>query len=98
MSIQERITHSMADKIVKAIDDAEVDMSYIEIGEVSEELTKVLKDCLDDDEVRKVLREKMIETIKAIDPEKAAERLQLTWGELLGEFFYKIVNTFKSGK
>ena len=97
MNIQERISNAMADKLIQSISGLDLDLYCGEI-EIGPELGQLLKDCCKDEEVRTVIRAKIIETIREINPKEAAKTLERTWGELLGEFLYKLVNTFRSRK
>ena len=96
--IGEKLSSAMAGKMCKAVEDMEIEINSVYINGLSEDITAVLTDAFKSEDVKKAIQEKLVETIKAIDPEIAAKKLEMTWGELIGEFLYKIVNSFKAKK
>jgi len=88
----------MVDKMVDAVKFMDLEFDSVVIEGIDEDVTRVLTEAFRSDGVRAAMEKKLIETIEAIDPVAAAKKLEMTWGELIGEFLYKIVNTFKPRK
>jgi hypothetical protein len=70
---------------------------YIEevvIEDIASDIAQLMKDAMADEEVKKIMHQKIIETISHIDAKEAAKKVTLSWGELLGQFLNKIAEAF----
>lgn len=96
--IGERLSAAMVDKMIEAIKDIEIEFDSIVIEDIDSEVAKIITDAFKGDDVKMAIQKKIVETIQAVDPKEAAKKLEMTWGDLIGEFLYKLVNTFKPRK
>ena len=94
----EKLADAMIDKAVEGISEIEFMFDDVEICGLSEQMSEMVSDVLAEDEAKKIMREKVLDTLKKIDTDAAAKHISLTWGELIGAFLHKIKMAIGGGK
>jgi len=94
----DRISSAFVNKLVKTVEEMDIYIEEVTIEGIAEDMAELVKSAMADDEVRAIMRKKIIETISHIDAKEAAKTVTLSWGELIGQFMAKVAQAFTSKK
>lgn len=91
-----KLTDAMVEKLTEAVKDIDIFVEPVELDDISAEMSAILKEVVvNDPEFRKIVREKLVATIKNIDPKTAARHAETSMGEAAASLLKSFVSILK---